>query len=278
MTLLCSIVRSPLISVSRLELSTAEAGAFISRPRQSILREVYLVAKEEEKRRKENDLSSDLIVHLPHVPVSPSAVSPEGPEKRCLSIYESSSQDKENVATTTTSAASSYSTHSQKRKKHHHNNPAPRLSALQPVTTNYDGYSQPFTFSPSASAWREPTSAPAHLYSHEAYGSDYGRSPNPDAERYHPNHLAPILNHHHTGHSSAHSAHSHCPIDSPAFPHSATLSNSGSAQNSSYYSRGGYMQQQQMDYLHSHSHGHEYDYGSPYLADNGGDNAFATAA
>ena len=54
LTLLTSIVRSPLISVSRLELSTAEAGAFISGPRQSILREVYLVAKEEEKKRKEN--------------------------------------------------------------------------------------------------------------------------------------------------------------------------------------------------------------------------------
>lgn len=54
LTLLTSIVRSPLISVSRLELSTAEAGAFISGPRQSILREVYLVAKEEEKKRREN--------------------------------------------------------------------------------------------------------------------------------------------------------------------------------------------------------------------------------
>lgn len=58
LTLLTSIVRSPLISVSRLELSTAEAGAFISGPRQSILREVYLVAKEEEKKRKENGESA----------------------------------------------------------------------------------------------------------------------------------------------------------------------------------------------------------------------------
>lgn len=53
MTLLTSIVRSPLVTVSRLELSTAEAAAFISRPRLDILREVYLVAKEEEKREKE---------------------------------------------------------------------------------------------------------------------------------------------------------------------------------------------------------------------------------
>ena len=53
LTLLASIVRSPLITVSRLELSTAEAAAFISRPRLAILREVYLVAKEEEKRRKD---------------------------------------------------------------------------------------------------------------------------------------------------------------------------------------------------------------------------------
>jgi hypothetical protein len=53
LTLLTSIVRSPLVTVSRLELSTAEAAAFISRPRLDILREVYLVAKEEEKREKE---------------------------------------------------------------------------------------------------------------------------------------------------------------------------------------------------------------------------------
>jgi hypothetical protein len=52
LTLLCSIVRSPLITAARLELSTAEAAAFISRPRQAILREVYLVAKEEERRRQ----------------------------------------------------------------------------------------------------------------------------------------------------------------------------------------------------------------------------------
>lgn len=51
--MLTSIVRSPLVTVSRLELSTAEAAAFISRPRLDILREVYLVAKEEEKREKE---------------------------------------------------------------------------------------------------------------------------------------------------------------------------------------------------------------------------------
>ena len=53
LTLLSNIVRSPLITVSRLELSTAEAAAFISRPRLAILREVYLVAKEEERCRKD---------------------------------------------------------------------------------------------------------------------------------------------------------------------------------------------------------------------------------
>ena len=51
LNLLTCILRSPLVNVSRLELSTAEAAAFISRPRLAILREVYLVAKEEERRR-----------------------------------------------------------------------------------------------------------------------------------------------------------------------------------------------------------------------------------
>jgi hypothetical protein len=62
LALLASIIRSPLISVSRLELSTAEAAAFISRPRLAVLREVYLVGKEEERRRKEDGVFG--FIHL----------------------------------------------------------------------------------------------------------------------------------------------------------------------------------------------------------------------
>lgn len=260
--------------MARLELSTAEAGAFISRPRQSILREVYLVAKEEEKRRKENDLLSDLIVHLPHIPVSPSAVSPETDGLKRSHSSMDVVMDKENVPTGL-GIATSYGAHAQKRMKS-----VPRLAALQTSTNTYEGYSQPFTFSPTPnnSAWREPSSAGgnAYPYSHDAYAADYSRSPNPEAERYHPNHLAPILSHHHS-HS-----HPHSPLDSPAFPHSAAMSNTGSNPGSAYYSRGNsYMQQQQMDYLHTHaSHsGPEYDYGSPYLTNEAwGEGAFTAAA
>ena len=246
--LLTSIIRSPLITVARLELSTAEAAAFISRPRQSILREVYLVAKEEEKRRKEGDVTSELVVALPHMPVSPSAVSPEQ-EKRPHSSVEPA--DKENY--------SAYSSHASKRVKH------ARLPALTVSTTqaNYE-YAHPFTFAPQSHLWPSrdgASSAPPHMsaYPQSEMYSEY-RSQTVE-ERYHPNHLAPILNpQHHHAHSGANS-----PADphSPAFPHSATMQ---------YYPRTqagqSYMQQQQMEYLQQQQQQQgAYDYGSPYIAD-----------
>ncbi|ORY27182.1 hypothetical protein BCR39DRAFT_469578 [Naematelia encephala] len=255
LTLLASIVRSPLISVSRLELSTAEAAAFISRPRLAILREVYLVAKEEEKRRASGDVTSDVVVHMPNLPVSPSAVSPDAPEKR--------SHDKENVfsAGGPMSTTSVYEQHSAKRVKHVH---APahlhahaqqqHAHRLAPLTISaYDNYAHPFTFAPQAHL---SAPASAHL---SPYPSDGGMpfSPNPDGNP-HPNHLAPILN----------PAHAHTPtIDphSPAFPHASTMQNPNNGNN--YFPRGqGYLQQQQIEYLAQHQQG--YDYGSPYLADN----------
>jgi hypothetical protein len=195
------------------------------------------------------------------MPVSPSAVSPDASEKRSHAQYDAS--DKENLSD------SVYATHSQKRLKHTH-----RLAPLVKSThANYDpNYGQPFTYAPQP-AWRDVP--PPHLspYPHSgsemAFGSDYSRSPNPEAERsYHTNHLAPILNHT--------NSHSHSPVDSPAFPQSATLQPSDS---SAYYSRNGqsYMQQQQVDYLHSHGHSQNYDYGSPYLADNAWDGFPQTA-
>lgn len=224
---------------------------------------MYLVAKEEEKRRREGDYSSELIVHLPNLPVSPSAVSPEAPEKRSHAQWDVS--DKENISD------SVYATHSQKRVKHTH-----RLAALGASThANYDTniYGQPFTTVPQTS-WRDLASAHLSPYPHSgpemAYGSDYSRSPIPEAERsYHPNHLAPILKHAHS--------HSHSPADSPAFPHTATLQPSAS---SAFYSRNSqsYMQQQQVDYLHSHGHPQAYDYGSPYLADSAWDGSFPQTA
>ena len=271
-----------MISVSRLELSTAEAAAFISRPRLAILREVYLVAKEEEKRRKEND-TSDLVVHLPNTPVSPSAVSPEGPEKvggkRSYEIL----ADKENMPYAMNQAHALGP--GGKRLKSHHAHAA----RLAPLTTGQAYYEQPFTY---AAQWRD-MNTPSHLspypseLAYSANGSEYGRSPNPETvgvlptpptaasvdtrpyaahshphhqHAHGPSHLAPILNHNH--------AHAHSPAESPAFPQTATLQ-PHSAASGTYYARSpaqSYMQQQQLDYLQAHGH---YDYGSPYLAEGG---------
>jgi len=274
-----------LISVSRLELSTAEAAAFISRPRLAILREVYLVAKEEEKRRKEND-TSDLVVHLPNVPVSPSAMSPEGPEKvGGKRAYETSSlslADKENIPY----AMATGGGHGIGAKRVKSQHAASRLAPLTTGQANY--YEQPFTY---AAQWRDLNTS-THLspypseMGYSAGGSEYGRSPNPetvgllptpataptvDTRPYaahphthgaHPTHLAPILNHQHS--------HGHSPVDSPGFPHTATLQAHPSA-NGTYYARSpapqSYMQQQQLEYLQAH--GQHYDYGSPYLAEGG---------
>ena len=299
--MLASIVRSPLISVARLELSTAEAAAFISRPRLAILREVYLVAKEEEKKRKEGgeshphvlvfksdeltDLSSDLTVHLPNLPVSPSALSPDGgSEKRSHSEFQASATMIDNKENMPTSLPGSFGEHQQKRMKQAQ--PPPRLTPLVTTQTNTQPtyFEQPFTYAPSATWQRDPstsqhTAVPPYLspYPSEfAHGSEYGRSPNPDmggVDRTtypaHPGHLAPLLNH----------THSHSPIDSPIFPTSATLAPPPSAAAASaFYTRttpASYMQQQQMDYLQTHSQG--YDFGSPYLADNAWDGTFAQA-
>ncbi|KAK1924852.1 hypothetical protein DB88DRAFT_534896 [Papiliotrema laurentii] len=272
LTLLASIVRSPLITVSRLELSTAEAAAFISRPRLAILREVYLVAKEEEKKRTGVTEDANLVVHLPNLPVSPSAVSPEGPDN--LPLKRSYAENKEN--------ASAYPAHSAKRNKSAHPHGPARLAPLMTQTNYYDHQAAhphhptaPFTY---AAQWRDPNQAHLSPYPSEMgySGSDYGRSPNPEqiaaqsteVRPYpHPTHLAPLLNH------------SHSPADSPGFPQTATLAPpppATSAPSSGYYGRTAtgqsYMQQQQMEYLQAHGH---YDYGSPYLADNAWDGQFA---
>lgn len=302
LTLLASIVRSPLISVARLELSTAEAAAFISRPRLAILREVYLVAKEEEKRRKEGDESSEMLVHLPTAPVSPSALSPEGSEKRAHSQMDpallSGYDGKENMGPLSHMAM--YDQHTHKRVKH-----APRLGALT-TTAAYDNslMPQPYAYS-HIPQWRDSLAAPsAHLspYPHSGSemawsnaGSDYSRSPNPDGDlsaaaaaaaangqvmvsssgqKYHPHHLAPILNPNHHGAASANGSHAPSPVESPAFGHPASMPNSAA----SYYARGGsYMQQQQMDYLQAHGTA-TYDYGSPYLTDAQWETSFTQAA
>ena len=269
LTLLSSIVKSPLITVSRLELSTAEAAAFISRPRLNILREVYLVAKEEERKRREGDMSTDLVVQLPNVPLSPSAVaaSPEGAEKRPLEL---TILDKENVPMFA------------KQPKLVKTQIPPRLQPLATSSTNYFDQ-QPFTYIPSNSMHNNNASAlvPPHLSPYPSEfgyaGSDYGRSPNPEMGMIdgrasypaHPGHLAPLLNQSHT----------HSPIDSPLFPQSATLAPPPTASAASaFYTRtnqgtSSFMQQQQIEYLQSHSQ--NYDYGSPYLADTPWDGGFA---
>ena len=68
LALLVAILQSPLVTVSRLELSTAEAGAFISTQRASILREIYIVAKEQE--RKNGKSSTNLANQTRHPSLS----------------------------------------------------------------------------------------------------------------------------------------------------------------------------------------------------------------
>ena len=272
LTLLSSIVRSPLITVSRLELSTAEAAAFISRPRLAILREVYLVAKEEEKRRKEGDMTSDLVVHLPYLPVSPSTVSPEGgiPGKRPYAFDQT--DNKENVM-----APSVFLAHQQKRVKHTH----PHTARLAPLTATHQPNFYEQQFYSTAPTWRDangqPSIAPPHLSPYPSElgfsGSEYVRSPNPDYAQ-HAGHLGPLLTH-------SQSQHSHSPADSPAFPPTASLvPPTAASASSAYYFRTpngqSHMQQQQVEYLQAHGHG--FDYGSPYLADSGWDAGFAQTA
>ncbi|KZP01676.1 hypothetical protein CALVIDRAFT_559477 [Calocera viscosa TUFC12733] len=67
--LLLSILRSPLILVSRLELSTAEQNHLIPPERIAILRELYKVAREDEKRRRgEVPADQDIVVQVPAPP------------------------------------------------------------------------------------------------------------------------------------------------------------------------------------------------------------------
>lgn len=168
-------------------------------------------------------------------------------------------------------SASSYAAHAQKRMKQQ----PPRLAPLSTSNVNYDPYSAPYTYAPSPNAWRPEHSLavpPAHLSPYPTEwsnpGSEYSRSPNPEASdsRYLPHnaHLAPVLtpNSHH---SSA---------DGSVYPASAAMSQGGSQPGSAaYYGRGYLQQQQQMDYLH-HSMPQSYDYGSPYITDAAWDSPF----
>ncbi|KAJ9125739.1 hypothetical protein QFC24_002523 [Naganishia onofrii] len=74
--ILCSIIRSSVVPVSKLELSTAEATAYISQPKMKILREVYKVAKEDERKRNLGDVNTDIVVNVPASPVSAAVTLP----------------------------------------------------------------------------------------------------------------------------------------------------------------------------------------------------------
>ncbi|WWD15984.1 hypothetical protein CI109_100408 [Kwoniella shandongensis] len=281
--LLACILRSPLVSVARLELSTAEATAYISPPKVALLREIYIVAKEEERMRLAGESDQNLLVYLPNAPVSPSAVSPDGgSEKRSHNQFVA--DNKENVDM---SMANPYSSHPQKRHKHSGRPQTLAIPNQAGYDTSYTNSPSPFNYAPShlsGHVWRE---APAHAlspYPHsgsEVAWSEYSRSPNPEAadqqqqqpRAFHNNHLAPILNH---GNATS-------PMDSPAFGHSAAMQSSASAPG--YYPRSAgshsYMQQQQMDYLHQHQHQPQpegFNYGSPYIADQSWDQGYSQAA
>ncbi|WRT67190.1 uncharacterized protein IL334_004156 [Kwoniella shivajii] len=345
--LLISIIRNASVNVARLQLSTAETSALISASKLAILREIYIVAKEEERRRQMGDTTSDLIIELPIIPQQTSNGSPEPAvknEKRSHSLMSISEDNKENINTyelAITANGQGYPTHVGKKHKSHPRLPALSLSNHQQQLQQaqqaqqqlqqqqHQQYDSPYTTSPSpfayapqpqhhqhqhqhnqhlqAHVWGETrinsatSSTNSHLspyaYATSDVHSNYSdsnsnsnsRSPNPDSnngsQRQYQNqhHLAPLLNINTNTHS-----HSHSPtpttIDSPAFPHSATIQTApGSApyypqQQQQRSNQGGYMQQQQMEYLHQHQHqlqhhqqqqqpNETYGYPSPYLTD-----------
>ncbi|KAL7424051.1 hypothetical protein Q5752_001636 [Cryptotrichosporon argae] len=255
MNLLTAIIRSPLVTVNRLQLATAEVGTQITPKRQAILRSLYLVAAEEERMRKEA-LSGELVVHFDTVPPSPSAQSPEGPAKRPHAVY--AADNKENLYAAAAAARSGAA----KRAKHHQ----PRLPALSLSTAGanaaaYDAFSptsagSPFTFAPQhgshaahghghghahhgISPWREmPPAVPvtgagayhAHLAGEMGWGgagggAEYGRSPVPSDDRFHHvHHLAPLL----SSHAHAHASGAASPVDSPGLAHAPHMAHAGS--------------------------------------------------
>jgi hypothetical protein len=145
--------------VSRLELSTAEAAAFISPPRLAILREVYQVAREEERRRKdalagvidESDITIQLSANSAPATESPVAAKKRG-RQEMTALF---SSDRDNMASPRP-LSSSYAAHSQKRAKHASRNES--MPTLLAYTQNDNAYaSAPFTYAPQASLshWRE---------------------------------------------------------------------------------------------------------------------------
>lgn len=53
--ILVHLIRSSIVPISKLELSTAESTAYITKPKMRTLRDIYKVAKEDEKRRMLGD-------------------------------------------------------------------------------------------------------------------------------------------------------------------------------------------------------------------------------
>ncbi|WVF72199.1 hypothetical protein IAT40_007011 [Kwoniella sp. CBS 6097] len=286
-TLLMSIIRNPSVNVARLQLSTAETSALISASKLAILREIYIVAKEEERMRLAGDSTSDLVVELPIVATPATSGSPEPTttttaaavaEKRSHANAFFSESNKENYDPSKSAYAHAHAPTTTKRQKAHARLPALTISAqlAQPTYDAYTASPSPFAYAqpaqhPHAHAhahahlsghvWRE---SPSHLspypYATSDVHSDYSRSPNPELQEHHQqqqqqqqprqyqHHLAPIL--------SSHGA-TPSPIESPAF-HSAAMQPSASApgyfnprSSAAAYST---MQQQQMEFLHQHQH------------------------
>ncbi|WVW83026.1 hypothetical protein I302_105043 [Kwoniella bestiolae CBS 10118] len=304
--LLMSIIRNPSVNVARLQLSTAETSALISASKLAILREIYIVAKEEERRRQAGDTTSDLTIELP-ITTSNGSPEPSAGEKRSHS-----DSNKENINYDLPHAHTHG--HVSKKAKNHPRLPALALSTQQQNQFTYDS---PYTTSPSPFAFTTAAPAPQHLSPHvwgetrlsnsatsssstaalSPYGyatsdvhSEYSRSPNPEhqqqqqqqQQRQYSNqhHLAPILTHH--GHSHG--------ATSPAIDSPYSIQGQGSAgyfpQQQQQGQRGlpnGYMQQQQMEYLHHHHHQQQQQdaYGgfqSPYIAEQGWEGQYSQAA
>ncbi|WVR05195.1 hypothetical protein IAU60_002207 [Kwoniella sp. DSM 27419] len=299
--LLMSIVRHPSVSVARLQLSTAETSALISATKIAILREIYIVAQEEEKMRAAGDSVSSITVELPIV--TPAAQSPEPiTGKRTSSAYLSDQRDMYDAGVPGFAAHAA-----QKRLKTMGRLPTLPLPAQG--QTPYDafsasaspfGYAQPQPQHPSqhltGHVWRDsPTHLSPYPYATSDVHSEYSRSPNPDAEEHHQqsqqhqqhqpsqpqrtfqqHHLAPILNSHGATPS---------PIESPGFAHPGGMQAPASAGPGYFPRTFSSMQQAQHEHLAQHQlyqaqpqPTETYGFQSPYVTEQTWEGSYSQTA
>lgn len=283
LSILATIIRSDKVDVAKLELSTAECCALIPQSRHATLRELYAVAKEEQRLRQTHPGWDRLTVHLPETTSATDAADQvpiaraEHKRSHAQMAY-AGVQDENSAALGANSASSSngaYLAQSSKRARGphgHHNGLRPSLGQVSTNVGYPAGYSSPFTTAPQTFATRgdmapvqqyaqhhaqqqqqqqqQALFASHSLYAHDQYsaaGQEY-RSPNPDDSlggggRF-PHHLAPIL-----GHSQSHSSQGAAsPMISPQ-PYTSDPYYGTSAAR-------GYMHQQQLEFMQQQQQHH----------------------